>query len=195
MLEKVKQFLPFAGVVLLGVILLVVCNGITSSYAGNLATMDEKLQNGQSMIDALRVDTAHAESEIKQKLNGLDTQRVEKDKILLSDFLKTVCTWKNLEEYKNVYEHISESYPVDGNERFYKFFVNPESITKDANMTYVNMESQVTGITRDVYSYFVEVSISSTDANQSSDTGVFVFTCDVTNDGALSNLSAYALAQ
>lgn len=194
MKERLKSLLLFG--VLIGLLLVVLLVGqmISRNHSRNLAAMDAQIQDVQMQMESIRVDQAQQEADVNRAVNGLDTARVERDQNLIQDFLKDVCTWEDVATYQTKLEALKKQYPEDDNAMFYVFFADPTSEESAANMTYLeNASVYVTNIADNNYTYFTEVTVSSTTEAGQTGTGTFAFECTVDGEGTLSGLSAYVI--
>ena len=196
MKERLKSLLPFG--VLIGLLLVVLLVGqmISRNHSRNLAAMDAQIQDVQMQMESIRVDQAQQEADVNRAVNGLDTARVERDQNLIQDFLKDVCTWEDVATYQTKLEALKKQYPEDDNAMFYVFFADPTSEESAANMTYLeNASVYVMNIADNNYTYFTEVTVSSTTEADQTGTGTFAFECTVDGEGTLSGLSAYVITK
>lgn len=212
MKAKLKEFRVLLVCVLIAVIVCV-GNMIVSKvvYANNLAKQDEQIQKLTSQIETSRVTKQESLNSAKAKVTGLDIKRVKTDDGILEAFLKKCFTWSSAEEYRAIREELESSDMLSGDSTFLDVLfpeltdditVDGESVTNaiddsiygQLNLKYDSLQSHVTAIDGTNYSYFTEVTVTSSVKDGISKTGMVIVTYTVDKDGNLSNLNAYTVA-
>lgn len=144
-----------------------------------------------------------ASDEETKVASGLDASRVAKDDASAKKLIEAVCTWDSKESYDAMRKDVISKYKLADDSSFVKVFipevknvnVGDKSINEiDANglnMEFVSMDSNVTNISGDKYTYLTTVTIQSSDSAGANAEGVSAFIYTVDADGNLSELSAY----
>lgn len=208
-----KEYMPciIAGAVLL--VVLIVSGVIRSSHRSELSAITREIQNTQTKIDQSEEVKKSVDRDVKIEVSGLDTARVQSDDKVAKDFLEKVLTWSSYQEYQDVRDYIAQEYELnDSSTLLQTFFPEIEVVTdpdgneyniidamrqsgEPLNLEFVGMDSHVTNISGTDYSYFTEVTVSSTANNGGMATGRCIFLYTVSEDGELSNLHAYTVAE
>lgn len=194
--------------------LLVVCglllcgSGITASFIQSnrddqLMTQLAKISELSNKKETLMAAYDAASDEETKVASGLDASRVAKDDASAKKLIEAVCTWDSKESYDAMRKDVISKYKLADDSSFVKVFipevknvnVGDKSINEiDANglnMEFVSMDSNVTNISGDKYTYLTTVTIQSSDSAGANAEGVSAFIYTVDADGNLSELSAY----
>lgn len=213
MKDNIKNYLPciLAGVLLL--ISIIVFLSIKGGYEQEESDIMREIQAVQTKIDQSGEQKKAVEKEVKMEVSGLDTSRVQTDDKAAKDFFEDILSWSSYEEYQAVRERITNEYDLDDSSTLLvNFFPEIEVVTdpdgneyniidamrqsgEPLNLSFVDMSSYVINISGTDYSYFTEVTVSSTANNGGMATGRCIFLYTVSEDGQLSNLHAYTVAE
>lgn len=213
MKDNIKNYLPciLAGVLLL--ISIIVFLSIKGGYKQEESDIMREIQAVQTKIDQSGEQKKAVEKEVKMEVSGLDTSRVQTDDKAAKDFFEDILSWSSYEEYQAVRERITNEYDLDDSSTLLvNFFPEIEVVTdldgneyniidamrqsgEPLNLSFVDMSSYVINISGTDYSYFTEVTVSSTANNGGMATGRCIFLYTVSEDGQLSNLHAYTVAE
>lgn len=207
-----KDYLPcvIAGVVVL--VMMVAFSSVRNTNRQQISDITSQIQDVQTKIDQASATRTSIEKEVKVEASGLDTARVQTDDKVAKDFFEKILTWSTYEEYEGVRNRLIQEYDLGESTLLSTFFPEIE-IVKDSdgneynlmdamqasgeplNLEFVDMTSHVTKIAGSDYSYFTEVTVSSTAQNGGMATGECVFVYTVDENGTLSNLQAYTVAE
>lgn len=185
---------------------------IKESNVSELRNLDDEIQKQETALNQLNADAEAVDHEVVSEVSGLDMARVQSDDIKAEAFLKKVLTWGSYEEYNSIRESLMSEYDLTDDSDFMTTFLPAIPVVEDAdgnkynvidkalssgeelNLKFVSMTSHVTGIVEDSYSYFTEVSVSSNSVNGGTAIGRCIFEYTVSEDGKLSDLHGYTIA-
>lgn len=206
-----KAFIP---PILLGVlfILSIVAHGMSSSVnAANVEPLVAKVKQTRNKIEVKKADLKKEEKVAVSDATGLNTDRVNKDNKVVKDFLSTVFTWKNYNEYDAAREKVKEEMRLTEDSSFLKVFMpklknnieGDESYNlidqKHLNMSYEGFTPYVKSISGSNYNYFTLVEVVSTRDLDNDGTpdgegrGWVIMEYMVDADGKIQNLTANLL--
>lgn len=213
MKAKIKEFRILIISVVVALVI-VIANVIVSSqvWNKNLNNQNTAIQKLNGDIEKQRVSSLNDVNSTKSRVTGLDTKRVKTDDgIIESKVLKKYFTWKSGADYEALKNDFDETFSNDdGN---FGTVILPDLKSEQdtegnvtnaidngefgvLNMTYDSMQSHVTSIEDDVYSYFTEVTVKSTikgtDAEAS--TGHIIVTYSIDKEGNISHLNGFTIA-
>lgn len=191
-------------------ITIVLLFGSILAYAFNSREIQNTLAGQQNEIYDLtnELDVKKAEAKANttkliESSTGLKLDRVSKDDEIAETFISSVLTWNDGTKYDTMRSNIMTEYGLTENDEFMRVFLPPNVKTADgvhnyidthkANCAYESMESYVTRVGTDVYSYFTFVTWSTSDMIGQEATSTCVFTYDINSDGKISNLGAYTM--
>lgn len=196
------------GLICLGVaIVILIGNMIISSvyYVPTKIKYVDAKQNVAADVERAKVNNQQSNVNVSKKATGLDAERVKTDDIIIEKFLKKCLSWKSYDEFKAIREEITESYNFAKDSNFMSvMFPNIEVTDKDGNvynridveslnMSYDSLKSYVTNISNGVYTYFTEVTVTST-ADDNTSSGMIVCTYSIDEDGNMMNIDAFTIA-
>jgi hypothetical protein len=189
-------------------LLVVVGNHIVVSRSQDATLTEQRLE-----IEALTNEVGKLSAAIKNKqteliftITGLNMQRTVTDDKVVSDFLEIVCTWDSYDEYMTARETIMRRYDLSEDSEFMSIFMpvvgnktSPDGTnynqidTNGLNMDFESVDSYVTKISADRYSYFTIVNIRSSWKNGGESIVRAAITYTIDADGELTNISAIPL--
>lgn len=174
-------------------------------FIGTSIIMNHKQADLQSAIEKQSLQADDLQNEIAtenivESATGLDQSRVSRDDKIAEEFISDIMTWSDGETYDKNREKLMELVGED-NEIFESFM--PENVkyqdlnyidTHSANSKYEGMESYVTDIDGDKYSYIALVTWSTTMANVEGEAQcLFQYTID--GEGNITDLNAFTLSE
>lgn len=182
-------------------------------YFFNVNKWDASLIDQKDLIDeyknAISVQQQSVQDQQEgaiESVSGIDFSRVEKDNKTAETFLKTIMTWSSYEEYEAIRQKMINDYNLPKDGTFMTVFL-PEIANKTSkdgknynkidnnglNMAYESMDSYVTKITSDTYSYFTVVTWSSSDNDGNEATSKAVFTYSIDSENGIAELEGYTI--
>lgn len=181
--------------------------GVTRSQDASLYEQHMEIESLTNQIGTLSAALNNKQNELIFTITGLNLQRTVADDKIVSDFLDVVCTWDSYDEYMAARETIMRRYDLSEDSAFMSVFMpvvgNKTSVdgtnynqidTNGLNMDFESVDSYVTSIVADEYSYFSIVKIRSSwekNGGESIVRAAIMYTID--SDGVLSNISAIPL--
>ena len=199
---RLSKWLPviICGIIMvLGIGASVMISTDRSSQLGEQYQTISGLENRKATLEAaISDDTAEA----VHLASGLDSARQSQDDGVVKKLLEQVFTWDSKESYDEARAKIKEQYNLSDDNTFLQTFMPEvknintgdheinEIDARGLNMTYSKMQSNVTNINGDLYTYFTVESSDSTGATAEG-TSAFVYTVD--GSGNLSNLAGYSI--
>ena len=212
MKAKIKEFRILIISVIVALVIVIV-NMIVSSqvYDKRLNNQNTTIQKLNGDIEKQRVESLNNSNSTKSRITGLDTKRVKTDDgIIESKVLKKYFTWSSGADYAALKEDFNKNF--ENNDGNFGTVILPDladeqdsdGSTTNAidsgefgvlNMTYEDMQSHVTSIQNDVYTYFTEVTVSSTVKNGTASTGRVIVTYSIDKDGNITHLNGFTVAQ
>lgn len=209
---KIRRWGFSAILVMMMLMVLIITSHIVRSQNHKLQMAEQKvaqLKNSQKVNEVVEKEQ---NKEVKQKVSGLNTDRVKTDDAIMTTFLNECLNWKSYAEYKAAYDTISSKYQKAVSPTFFDTFfpeiketkvgTNPID-EKGLNLKFEKLTSHVIQIDSvgDAYTYFGEVKVTSdtkyTDAHHDTHTtsgvGTIAFIYTINGDGILSNVSAYTV--
>lgn len=179
----------------------------TGDYNDQLHAQELEISELQSRVGNLSAAIANKQTQLIHDITGLNVQRLNEDKEVISDFLELVCTWDTYVEYMDAREKIMRRYGLAEDSQFMSIFMpvvgnktSPDGTnynqidTNGLNMKYESITPYVTRIRAGEYSYFSVVRIISSWKNGGETVVRAVITYTVNADGELSDISAVPLA-
>lgn len=196
-LKKVK-----IGLVLLGVaIFIFIGNAVVSSayYDSQLATYKSDKQTLTSQLEQAKIAAQKATSGSQEAVSGLDIKRVSADDKIFNDFLTSCLNWKSVDEYVAMRSKLTSDYKA-GEVSTFMTVMFPDVMNMSDNsleqgisdfvtnntLTSKDVVSHVKSIDGNVYSYFTEVTLVSSNKKECN----VIITYSVDGEGTLSNLGA-----
>lgn len=196
-LKKVK-----IGLVLLGVaIFIFIGNAVVSSayYDSQLATYKSDKQTLTSQLEQAKIAAQKATSGSQEAVSGLDIKRVSADDKIFNDFLTSCLNWKSVDEYVAMRSKLTSDYKA-GEVSTFMTVIFPDVMNMSDNsleqgisdfvtnntLTSKDVVSHVKSIDGNVYSYFTEVTLVSSNKKECN----VIITYSVDGEGTLSNLGA-----
>ena len=173
-----------------------------SSQLGEQYQTISGLENRKATLEAAisdgMADAVHLAS-------GLDSARQAKDDGVAKKLLEQVFTWDSKESYDAARAKVKEQYNLSDDNTFLQTFMPEvknintgdreinEIDARGLNMTYSKMQSNVTNINGDLYTYFTLVTVESSDSTGATAEGTSAFVYTVDGSGNLSNLAGYSI--
>lgn len=210
--DIVKDFVKrFAAIFIsLGLMLLLIfINNVRVSSAYNkLAAQQRELNDIQNKIDIKQSTADNAEQKLVKDTTGLDTDRVNHDNEIASDFLSMIFTWHSADEYDNNRLSMINDYGIaeDSSMLSVLFPADTKVVqvdgsilsyidTHNINAQFEEMDTYASGINLGTYSYFTFVTWSSSGETGSEGMSTAVITYDINSDGDISNIAGYTIAR
>lgn len=182
-------------------------------YFFNVNQWDTSLINQKNLIEeyenAISVQQQSIQDQQEgaiESVSGIDFSKVEKDNKTAETFLKSIMTWSSYEEYEAIRQKMINDYDLPKDGSFMTVFL-PEITNKTSkdgknynkinnnglNVTYESMDSYVTKITSDTYSYFAVVTWSSSDNDGNEASSKAVFTYNIDGNNGIAELEGYTI--
>lgn len=176
---------------------------VNSNRDSQLSAQSSKILELSNQKETLAAAFNDASDEATKVASGLDMARVAKDDLVAKKLIKQVCTWDSKESYDAMRNDVMSKYKLADDSAFVRVFI-PEVKDVDVggrkineidanglNMEFMSMDSNVTNISGDKYTYLTTVKIQSSDSVGASAEGLSAFIYTVDGDGNLSDLNAY----
>lgn len=174
----------------------------TGKYEASLYKQEMEIRSLEGQLDAQKEITQAAKDELIESSMGLQTLRVDSDNKTVEDFMNYVLTWDDGTSYDAMRNDLLQSHGPVSNDNFFEIFL-PENVSDDLynyidvfnlNSRFESLESYVTQITPNIYSYFSFVEFSARDKNGTEGTSKVICTYDVDSDSNILNLDAYTIS-
>lgn len=202
---RLRKYLPL---IACGVIL--VCGAlfsglVQSDRSSQLGEQYRTITGLENRIDTLEAAVNEDTAEAVHLASGLDSARVVKDDDAARALLEKVFDWDSKETYDAARESVKSEYGLADDSTFLSVFMPAvnnidvggreinEIDARGLNMSYSDMQSNVTGINGDLYTYFTIVTVESSDSSGATAQGESAFVYTVDGEGNLSDLAAYAI--
>lgn len=205
---KGTRFSKWLPVIICGIIMVlgigasVMISTDRSSQLGEQYQTISGLENRKATLEAaISDDTAEA----VHLASGLDSARQAQDDGVAKKLLEQVFTWDSKESYDEARAKVKEQYNLSDDNTFLQTFMPEvknintgdheinEIDARGLNMTYSKMQSNVTNINGDLYTYFTLVTVESSDSTGATAEGTSAFVYTVDGSGNLSNLAGYSI--
>ena len=202
---RLSKWLPviICGIVMvLGIGASVMISTDRSSQLGEQYQTINGLENRKATLEAAISDDT---KDAIHLASGLDSARQAKDDGVAKKLLEQVFTWDSKESYDAARAKVKEQYNLGDDSTFLKTFMPEvknintgdhdvnEIDARGLNMTYSNMQSNVTNINGDRYTYFTLVTVESSDSTGATAEGTSAFVYTVDGSGNLSDLAGYSI--
>lgn len=188
-------------------IMIIICgihyNGTVGSACDKVVEQENEIADLKNRLDVSSAEQKSNATKLKMEVTGLNAKRVATDDEIAEAFLQKVLTWDNGTAYDQMRAELFEKYGLDENSSFTQVFLPVNVKTPDGKYNYIDthkrnskyesMVSHVSKINTDCYSYFTDVTWSSSDLNGNEATATCIFLYDVTVDGDIKNLEAYTV--
>lgn len=202
-----KQVVPVVITLVLALLCGIIYMVNSSSWESKLSAQNKQIQQLQNQITVKEAANQNTTNTVVQQTTGLNQARVDSDKLIAEEFLEKIMTWDSYEEYQSLREWCMNTYGVEEDSKFLQIFM-PEVViatandgstynridTSGLNVQYEGMDTYVTRITANNYSYFSFVTWSSHDSFGNEAATTAIFTYDINGNGELSNIDAYTIA-
>lgn len=175
--ERVKKFIGRNGIMIVAVIIAVLALIITSSISSSRA---KALDKQKSEIVSLNQEYKTKDQEhtkdvgqaIRQATGGIDEEHRKKDEEVARQLFRDALTWDGIPSYLEARDKVKRVYHLDDTSDFMTVFMPGEMqgvvrkapsgkvyYSNDENLksTFDTMNTVVTGVNGDVYSYWAEV--------------------------------------
>lgn len=176
----------------------------SSEHTAVLSRQSNQISDLSNKIAAIEADHAAKEAASNMDASGFSQDRKLKDDDKMEAFMKVVTTWKSYDEYTQARDEVMKLGNLTAESTFMKNFMPDIPNTVDSagksinkidvggyNMTFVDLDTTVTGIKTTTYSYFGLVTVSSTNPTTGTSVQSYVpVTYDVDADGNISNIEA-----
>lgn len=195
----------------LGICFLVLVGGImfsgvvSSERQSSLSEQVGTINGLENRKETLKASIDESTDEAVKLASGFDSARAAKDDAAVEPLIEKVCTWDSKESYDKVRSEVKAAYKLEDDSTFLKVFLPEvkdinvgdryinEIDAKGLNMSYVDMQSNVTDINGDLYTYLTVVTMESADSTGATAEGKALFVYTVNGKGEISNLSAYGV--
>ena len=174
----------------------------TGKYEESLYKQEMEIHSLEKQLEAQKEITQTAKDELIESSMGLQTLRVDSDNKTVEAFMDYVLTWDDGASYDAMRNDLLQSHGPVSNDNFFEIFL-PENVSDNLynyidvfnlNSRFESLESYVTQISPNTYSYFSFVTFSSRDKNGTEGISKVICTYDVDSDNNILNLDAYTLA-
>lgn len=187
---------------------------ILSMFSSMYSVPKDKLAQLTAQYDTYANKKAMLEAAITKdttenitKASGLNSDRKQNDDKIASKFFELILTWSSKEEYDAMRKQVMNTYGFKEDSEFMKGYLPPVTEVTDvtgtgktnaidayqASMNYRDMDSYVTKISGDKYSYIAFVTTTGTNSAGSSADGVQMFTYTMNADQQITDIRAYGL--
>lgn len=195
----------------LGICFLILAGGImfsgvvSSERQSSLSEQVGTINGLENRKETLKASIDESTDEAVKLASGFDSARAAKDDAAVEPLIEKVCTWDSKESYDKVRSEVKAAYKLEDDSTFLKVFLPEvkdinvgdryinEIDAKGLNMSYVDMQSNVTDINGDLYTYLTVVTMESADSTGATAEGKALFVYTVNGKGEISNLSAYGV--
>lgn len=195
----------------LGICFLILVGGImfsgvvSSERQSSLSEQVGTINGLENRKETLKASIDESTDEAVKLASGFDSARAAKDDAAVEPLIEKVCTWDSKESYDKVRSEVKAAYKLEDDSTFLKVFLPEvkdinvgdryinEIDAKGLNMSYVDMQSNVTDINGDLYTYLTVVTMESADSTGATAEGKALFVYTVNGKGEISNLSAYGV--
>lgn len=188
--------------------------GMIVSYGVTVRNQNETLSEQAYTIDELQnkiatltIAIANQKNQLVYDVTGLDTQRLSKDKTVISQFLSLVCTWDSYDDYMTARDTVMRRYGLTEDDSFMTVFMpvvgnitSPDGTkynqidTNGLNMRYEDVSQYVTKIRAGEYTYFSIVDICSTWSNGGEAISHAAILYTINADGDIYDITAVPVA-
>lgn len=191
------------------VITYMVLGGISSDREADLSSQKAEILSLKGEL-AMNQDQVHSArgAAVEEATGGMETDHKEGDDQTITALMKLALTWNGLSEYLDRREEVMKTYGFAEDSQFMQVFMPGEkdgvqrtapsgktysAFDKDMKSDFVSLNSSVTGMAGDVYSYFsiVEMRVAS-GSGAASSTAYISLSYDMI-DGDPANLDAYTI--
>lgn len=171
-------------------------------YEESLYKQEMEIHSLEKQLDAQKEITQTAKDELIESSTGLQTLRVDSDNKAVEAFMNYVLTWDDGTSYDAMRNDLLKSHGPVSNDNFFEIFL-PENVSDNLynyidvfnlNSRFESLESYVTQISPNIYSYFSFVEFSARDKNGTEGTSRVICTYDVDSDNNILNLDAYTIS-
>lgn len=178
---------------------------IQSGRDSQLAEQNTTIHGLENRIDTLEAAQSEDVDKAVQLASGLDSARVAQDDEAARALLEQAFNWDSKETYDAARNSIKEMYGLSDDSSFLSVFMPEmgninvgdreinEIDARGLNISFSGMQSNVTAINGDLYTYFTIVTVTSSDSTGATADGESAFVYTVNGNGELSDLAAYAL--
>lgn len=206
----VKKFIIRNAILVISVLLAVSTLIIMTNVMNNRAEMLERQTAEILSLQQLKaaaaeeVDTRYAAA-VRDATGGMDTERKASDDELVTELMETALTWKGMSAYLEARETVMRKYRFDEDSQFMKMFMPGEregvvrtdprgvkhyAYDKDISNSFESLETYVTEVDGDIYSYVAVVTMrTNSESGAASATSVSLLSYDVL-DGRVTNMTA-----
>ncbi len=204
MANKYKNALIICALIFTGTVALsqIAAAGERSS----LKSESDRIAQLESRADTLSAALAQDTNDVVQSVAGANPDRIAADKEIAESFIRKATTWSSGAEYAALRSEIKEEYQLSEDDQFLAVFLPPivtevdgqpvsnEADLYDLNMTFKSIDPRLTNIDGSKYTYFSPVTVRSENEYGSGE-GTFIFTYTVNENGTLSGLGGWAVAE
>ncbi|PZU04644.1 MAG: hypothetical protein DI630_00580 [Gordonia sp. (in: high G+C Gram-positive bacteria)] len=211
--ERLRKFLLRNALVIVAVLVFattyLVLGGISSDRDADLSSQRSEILalKGELAMNEDQVHSARGAA-VEEATGGLEIDHKETDDQTIIALMKVALTWNGLSEYLDQREEVMKTYGFAEDSQFMQVFMPGEeqgvsrtapsgktysAFDKDMKSEFVSLNSSVTTMAGDVYSYFsiVEMRVAS-GSGAASSTAFISLSYDMI-DGKPGNLDAYTL--
>lgn len=197
MKRKDRPYVVLAAVCLaIGIAASYFMSGDAAKYEGLLAAQRSELTALENTLEVRLVDRTKADNEVLSLVTGMDADRKAADDAAFEEFIRPVCTWSGMAEYRAMCAEVSSHPAVDKSSTFKQVFlgsplgVQGTTIEGEVSCRFDSASSRLVSIDGDKYVYFTTVNVYAS-IGGGSRSASFVCTYSMGVDHELSDLHAY----
>lgn len=184
-----------------------VLGGINNSREDALASQQSEMLALQGQLTMSQDEVAQNQSEaIRVATDGMDTAHKADDDAVVTELMKQSLTWSGLAQYLKQRDQVMEEYGFASDSQFMQVFMPGEkegvvrtapsgktysAFEKDMQSTFSSLNSYVTAINGEVYSYFAVVELRVASGSGAASETAYVSMAYDMIDGQIANLDAY----
>lgn len=209
--DRIRKFIGRNGIMLVAVIIAILALIITTNVSHSRAkTLDEhkaEILSLQHDVDTNKKEYNTArERTVRQATGGVDSDHRADDEEVASRLFRDALTWDGIPEYMEARDKVKRAYKLDEGSQFMQVFMPGEmqgvsrkapsgktyyAADSDLKSHYEGMDTVVTQVNGDVYSYWAEVTARvDAKSGQTSEPMTIITTFDVV-DGDITNIQAH----
>lgn len=203
-----KRIIPIiVGVAILAVSILVTNTNISASNI-KLAEQTRQINDLKNKIETKQQSLDDTEKKLVKNSTGLDSERLNKDNQIASDFASAMFTWSSGDEYEARRKTMVDTYKISPQSSMLTVLFPKDTVVKQPdgsklsyitthklNSTFEKLETYVSKIQSGVYSYFAFITWSASDDKGNEGKTTAVLTYDIDASGNMSNIDGYTVSQ
>lgn len=197
--KRERKFLFIGGACILLAVVIGIFIGMQSGqYDKVLVKQNQDISALANELMIKQAAVGESDSQVIKLATGLDLVRKESDDKIARTLAETVTTWSSYEEYKAMRDKVTADYALQNTSTFMQEFLPARpfglSTTPDGYACqFSKMETCVTNIAADTYSYFATVKAVASGPSGANKTITTIFLYDINGSGEISNLRAYSV--